>query len=47
MKINRKVLNRREHKEKTRKERREKKFFVTFANNFAPFVVKIKMTTNC
>jgi hypothetical protein len=54
MKINRKVLNHREHKEKTRtrlaakwEERREKNFFVTFANNFAPFVVKIKMTTNC
>lgn len=36
----RKTINRKEHKEKTRKELKEDILFVTFANNFAAFAVK-------
>jgi hypothetical protein len=39
--VHRIKLNRKEHKEKARKERREDNSFVTFEHNFALFVIKM------
>ncbi len=43
MMLHRIELNRKEHKGKIRRERKEGNFLVLFARNFAPFAVKINL----
>jgi hypothetical protein len=41
---NGKFFNRKEHKDKTRKERKGENFFASFAKDFAYFAVKIYLS---